>query len=249
MRSPSDEVLYVGKAKNLRKRLGSYRVANPDRMSRRHLRLVNAVHRIELFECETESSALAKESALLRNLKPRFNRAGTWTALSKYLAWQFKDQRLTFVIAASVPPDWTSLGAMGSWAIFIRNALLRRVWCGLFPERGLCGMPPGWVQGKCGSTVTLALPTQIAERENLCRALSAFVHRDLEPLSAWIKKRTPEEYHPFEVLACVEDLEVLAEFCNSSHRTSACKGSFLLPSRPIPSSRHEVAAGENPRQI
>src|SRR5436853_2484063 len=78
MRDAADEVLYVGKAKNLRKRLGSYRVANPDRMSRRHLRLVNSASRIELHKCDSEASALAKEAALLRNLRPPFNRAGTW---------------------------------------------------------------------------------------------------------------------------------------------------------------------------
>lgn len=31
MRDGTDTVVYVGKAKNLRKRLGSYRTANPDR--------------------------------------------------------------------------------------------------------------------------------------------------------------------------------------------------------------------------
>src|SRR5271166_2887513 len=78
MRDARDVVLYVGKAKNLRRRLGSYRVANPDRMPRRHLRLLRAVERIELQECVDESAALARESELLRELKPKFNRAGTW---------------------------------------------------------------------------------------------------------------------------------------------------------------------------
>src|SRR5216683_7970418 len=72
MRDAADTVLYVGKAKNLRKRLASYRVANPDRMPRRHLRLLRAVARIELQECPDESTALARESELLRTVRPKF---------------------------------------------------------------------------------------------------------------------------------------------------------------------------------
>ena len=42
-RDAADRILYVGKAKDLRQRLNHYRVANPDRMPRRHLRLVRDV--------------------------------------------------------------------------------------------------------------------------------------------------------------------------------------------------------------
>src|ERR1043166_7011304 len=73
MRDAVDRVLYVGKAKNLRKRLGSYRVANPDRLRRRHLRLLRAVERIDLQECPDETTALVRESELLRNLRPAYN--------------------------------------------------------------------------------------------------------------------------------------------------------------------------------
>jgi hypothetical protein len=55
-------VLYVGKAKNLRKRLNGYRVANSDRMARRHLRLLRAVARIELQACADERAALMTEA-------------------------------------------------------------------------------------------------------------------------------------------------------------------------------------------
>ena len=66
MRDAADDVLYVGKAKSLRERLASYRVANPDRLRRRHLRLLRSVARIELQECPDELAALARESELLR---------------------------------------------------------------------------------------------------------------------------------------------------------------------------------------
>ncbi len=45
MRDASGDVVYVGKAKNLRQRLRSYRVANPERMPRRHLRMVREIAR------------------------------------------------------------------------------------------------------------------------------------------------------------------------------------------------------------
>src|SRR5688572_32829653 len=75
MRDSAAEVLYVGKAKNLRKRVCSYRVANPERMPRRTLRLLRLVENIHWEECTDERSALRRETELLLALKPRFNRS------------------------------------------------------------------------------------------------------------------------------------------------------------------------------
>jgi predicted GIY-YIG superfamily endonuclease len=88
MREAADKVLYVGKAKNLRQRLQSYRIANPDRMPRRHLRMLRQVARIEFEFCPGESAALERESELLRSLKPRFNRAGVWPGKTTFLVWR-----------------------------------------------------------------------------------------------------------------------------------------------------------------
>lgn len=85
MRDAADRVLYVGKAKNLRQRLQNYRVANPDRMPRRHLRMVREVARIEFQFCPSEAAALKRESKLLLSLKPRFNRAGVWPGKTRFL--------------------------------------------------------------------------------------------------------------------------------------------------------------------
>jgi excinuclease UvrABC nuclease subunit len=72
----SEGVLYVGKARNLRKRLSSYRVANPERLPRRIIRLLFRVRRIEFDVCASEAAATAREAALICVLQPRFNRAG-----------------------------------------------------------------------------------------------------------------------------------------------------------------------------
>ncbi len=69
-------VLYVGKARNLRKRLSSYRVANPERLPRRIIRLLHRVTRIEWDECPTEKAARNREELLICVLSPRFNGAG-----------------------------------------------------------------------------------------------------------------------------------------------------------------------------
>ena len=72
----SEGVLYVGKARNLRKRLASYRVANPERLPRRIIRLLHQVRRIELDECHSEEAACHREELLICVLTPRFNAAG-----------------------------------------------------------------------------------------------------------------------------------------------------------------------------
>lgn len=73
---PESGVLYVGKARNLRRRLGSYRVANPERLPRRVIRLLNQTTRIEFDLCASEDHATRREEDLIGALLPKFNRAG-----------------------------------------------------------------------------------------------------------------------------------------------------------------------------
>ena len=88
-------VLYVGKAKNLKKRLGSYRVANPEKFSRRILRLLHCVTRIEWDECADDSAAGYREELLIAVLQPRFNRAGKVWPLNPGDIQHFNIQRST----------------------------------------------------------------------------------------------------------------------------------------------------------
>jgi predicted GIY-YIG superfamily endonuclease len=147
MRDADDVVIYVGKAKNLRKRLNSYRVANSDRMSRRHLRLLHAVARIELQECADEPAAIVKEAELLRALRPKFNRAGTWPAPPRFFAWRCRDGQIQITVSDAHLPDWLVCGPLGRRASILRGAAARLLWVATFPQHGFSGLPVGWFHG------------------------------------------------------------------------------------------------------
>jgi len=67
----NDKVIYVGKAKNLKKRLASY--FRGSGLSTRILSLVNNINKIEVINTRTESEALLLENDLIKNLNPRYN--------------------------------------------------------------------------------------------------------------------------------------------------------------------------------
>jgi len=67
------QVLYVGKAKDLKTRLMSYPRANPNSASRKILRMLHFVRSIQFESVENEAAALLRENALLRKHRPPFN--------------------------------------------------------------------------------------------------------------------------------------------------------------------------------
>lgn len=77
MKSANGDVLYVGKAKNLRARLNSYKNARPNVVSRKVLRMLRLTQAIELRDCASEADALLTENQLLRELRPPFNVVNT----------------------------------------------------------------------------------------------------------------------------------------------------------------------------
>jgi excinuclease ABC subunit C len=65
------EVLYVGKAKNIRKRITSY--ARPTGYEPRIERMIAATASLEFVSTPTETEALLLEANLIKQLRPRFN--------------------------------------------------------------------------------------------------------------------------------------------------------------------------------
>ena len=72
MLNAGSDVLYVGKAKNVRRRLSSYaRVSAPQ--PARILRMIAATVTVEIVSTSTETEALLLEANLIKQLRPRFN--------------------------------------------------------------------------------------------------------------------------------------------------------------------------------
>jgi excinuclease ABC subunit C len=72
MLNAANDVLYVGKAKNVRKRLASYARASAVQPAR-IMRMIAATVTIEIVSTATETEALLLEANLIKQLRPRFN--------------------------------------------------------------------------------------------------------------------------------------------------------------------------------
>jgi excinuclease ABC subunit C len=71
MLNAAGEVLYVGKAKSVKKRLASY--ARPTGNAIRISRMIAATASVEIVSTATETEALLLEANLIKQLRPRFN--------------------------------------------------------------------------------------------------------------------------------------------------------------------------------
>jgi hypothetical protein len=69
-------VLYVGKAKDLRARLDSYRHASPGAVSSKVIRMIHEATSARFEECASEQAALLRENELILAHRPPYNRVG-----------------------------------------------------------------------------------------------------------------------------------------------------------------------------
>ncbi len=73
MKDVAGNVIYVGKAKNLRSRAGSYFLKDAA-LELRTAELVKQIADIDYIPCETEIDALLREARLIKDIRPKFNR-------------------------------------------------------------------------------------------------------------------------------------------------------------------------------
>ena len=67
----SESIIYIGKAKNLRKRISSYSIDN--KQTRRIKTLISLTNKLEFIKTPTETDSLILENNLIKKVKPPFN--------------------------------------------------------------------------------------------------------------------------------------------------------------------------------
>ena len=90
-----DKIIYIGKSKNLKQRLNSYRSIKAENADKRLVRLVNATHSITFKTCSSEKAALRLENKLIRKFNPRYNRAQVYPFKNPYLICRYEGSRFS----------------------------------------------------------------------------------------------------------------------------------------------------------
>jgi excinuclease UvrABC nuclease subunit len=102
-------VLYVGKAKNLRRRLANYRNASRKRVHRKLRVLVSKASALTYELCESDHAAQLRESELIRQLRPRYNVEGAFDFLYPSIGVG-ECARTTLVCFTTRPEEFEPLG-------------------------------------------------------------------------------------------------------------------------------------------
>ena len=98
-----DQLIYVGKAKNLRRRLSQYRNAKRRKNHLKMRTITQAAERIETRPCQTEAEACLLEAALIQDHRPKYNVAGAFSFMYPMVGVAFRQNQL--VICYTTSPE------------------------------------------------------------------------------------------------------------------------------------------------
>lgn len=225
MKDANDKVIYVGKAKDLKQRLENYRLANPDRMPRRHLRMVREVACIEFQFCANEAAALKHESKLLRSLKPKFNRAGVWPGKTWFLAWRAVGTQLELGVVEVPGPGWHRYGPLNGSARVLHQAYARLLWLALNQQLSVSSLPVGWSRGNVPATISIECGTQI---ERVAGEMRQFFWENSASFFVWLGRQLSPRTSAFERTVISGDLEWLQEFSLKQRERTPIDGQMAL---------------------
>jgi GIY-YIG catalytic domain-containing protein len=94
-------LIYVGKARNLRRRLAQYRTSRRTKKDRKRRGLVRSAERIEWQVCASELEASLTEVGLIQTLRPRHNIAAAFSFLYPFIGIQVDGPDTRFCLTTS----------------------------------------------------------------------------------------------------------------------------------------------------
>ncbi|MAO66465.1 MAG: nucleotide excision repair endonuclease [Balneola sp.] len=100
-----DQVLYVGKAKDLQQRVTSYRYSK----SKKIQRMIAHLERISCEVCNSETDAILLENLLIRSLRPPFNHANKKPETYYYISTARRGNKREFRLSMRVLDDYPNV--------------------------------------------------------------------------------------------------------------------------------------------
>lgn len=100
-----DQVMYVGKAKDLQQRVTSYRYSK----SKKIQRMIAHLERISYEVCNSETDAILLENLLIRSLRPPFNHANKKPETYYYISTALRSNSREFRLSMRVLDDYPNV--------------------------------------------------------------------------------------------------------------------------------------------
>jgi excinuclease ABC subunit C len=111
---PTGALIYVGKAKNLRRRLGQYRNAKRRKAHFKMRQIIKDAHRIEFEPCDSDLDACLLEARLIQEYRPRWNTAGAFYFLYPLVGIRFEGGVTSFCYTTH-PEEFADFELHGSY--------------------------------------------------------------------------------------------------------------------------------------
>ena len=110
------QTLYVGKAKDLRKRLRQYRNATHKKATRKQWEIVRAATSLRFHPTDSELAALLRENELIQALRPPLNVSGAFEFLYPAIGLRRREHELDLVCTTTPEPfhDFIFVGVFRS---------------------------------------------------------------------------------------------------------------------------------------
>ena len=116
-----DQLIYVGKAKNLHRRLSQYKNAKRRKAHEKMRKIVKEAKRLEIETCENEFQALALENRWIQDHRPKWNVAGAFFFLYPMVGLCRKEDGYLYLCYTTSPEHFPNFQFHGAFRSRMRT--------------------------------------------------------------------------------------------------------------------------------